>query len=478
MIKLYTKRLSLVLAATLMVAMTPPGVMAFCFSNDSLSGGGFEVKQMSPRLLSARKEMKECKNDLTGECLGKSLWSGTKAGLQDLGRDFIGRGGFSKMVAPDKTECCSWKDKGCNRAGKKNSKIIFMVTKKKFKTVKKEALKQFGIKGVKYNARVGEVEWTALLEIGATDHVECRFDGREYGCRNYVWPQTPPRPNEKTSRGLLIKSMNGDKCLEVGGWNKKNGANVNMWKCHGGKNQRWVIYRNGTIRSEMNWKCLDIAVRNVKSIKNGSNVGLHDCHGNANQRWTHWTRSNELVNRVPGGSKMCLDVAKRSTKNGANVNIWKCGKKQANQRWTVGPTATYPQVLKVRYPGKCVDNTGGKKKGTKVHAWDCNAKNANQQWSFRLLANNYVQIKSRRSGLCLDVAGSSKNNGARVGQWTCHKGANQQWKVHSVKDGWFQLRARHSGKCLDLKGPYKKNGTPFQQWACKNVPQQSFQHAG
>ena len=59
-----------------------------------------------------------------------------------------------------------------------------------------------------------------------------------------------------------------------------------------------------------------------------------------------------------------------------------------------------------------------------------------------------------------------------------HGKAHQQWKIQGVKDGWFQLRARHSGKCLDLKGPYKENGTPFQQWACKDVPQQSFRHAG
>lgn len=361
---------------------------------------------------------------------------------------------FKKTIGPDGTQCCNHKNRDCNPSGRKDGQIYFKI-------------KYAGV--------------SRVVKLGATDHMECRVNNKHPKrtvCKNYVWPYSPPHGSGKTTRGQLIKSINGDKCLDVGGGNKKNGANVNMWKCHGGKNQRWVVYRNGTIRSEMNSKCLDVAVRDVNDAKNGSNVVVSDCHGKLNQRWRTRSGVNLLMSNVPGRHNMCLDVAGRKKTNGANVQIWKCAKKAANQLWTVGKTATYPQVLKVRYPGKCVDNKGGKtKKGAGIHSWDCNAKNINQQWSFKLLANNYVQIKSRRSGLCLDVAGAKKNNGAKVIQWSCGGQKNQQWKIHGVKDGWFQLRARHSGKCLDLKGPYKPNRTPFQQWACGNVPQQSFRDA-
>lgn len=501
------KRLALGALAALFVGTAAPGAMAFCFSNDSLSNTSFTVRQMpedafkktvrktvqhsncnilpkkqKEKCLSIKKKAKAWEDQaaedvyefltdlpLVGEPIDKAAnyskkkvmeyakWQNkaikdAEKFLDDALKPLSTR--FRQTVNADGTQCCSWKNRDCNPSGKKDGTIYFN-------------MKYAGI--------------SRVVKLGATDHMECTIDKsnpRGAVCKNYVWPQSPPRPNEKTRRGLLIKSMNGDKCLEVGGWNKKNGANVNMWQCHGGKNQRWVVYRNGTIRSEMNWKCLDIAVRDVKKIGNGVNVGLYDCHGAPNQRWTHWQRTDELVNRVPGGHKMCLDVAGWKKTNGANVHVWKCGKKQANQRWTVGKTATYTRVLKVRYPGKCLDNTGGKKKGGKVHAWDCNAKNINQQWAFKVLANNYVQIKSRRSGMCLDVAGAKKDNGARVVQWPCHSKTNQQWKIHGLKDGWFQLRARHSGKCLDLKGPYKENGTPFQQWSCKNVKNQSFRDAG
>lgn len=501
-----TRRLILSAAASLLVATSTTGAMAFCFSNDSLSNTSFTVRQMKEdafkktvhktaeiskcdvlpkkqkeKCLDLKKRAKAWEDQaaediyefmtdlpLVGDPIDKAAnfamdktmeyarWQNkaikdASKVVDDILAPLSTR--FRQTVNADGTQCCSWKNRDCNPSGKKNGTIYF---------------------NVKY-ANISRV-----VKLGATDHMECTIDKKNPRgaiCKNYVWPQSPPHGNGKTIRGQLIKSMNGDKCLEVGGWNKKNGANVNMWKCHGGKNQRWVVYKNGTIRSEMNRKCLDVAVRNVRNAKNGSNVVVSDCHGKLNQRWRNLSRANLLMSNVPGRSNMCLEVGGWNKKNGANVNIWKCGKKQANQRWTVGKTATYPQVLKVRYPGKCLDNTGGKKKGMKVHAWDCNAKNVNQQWTFTVLANNYVRIKSRRSGLCLDVAGSKKNNGTKVGQWSCHNGANQQWKIHGLKDGWFQLRARHSGKCLDLKGPYKKNGTPFQQWACKDVKNQSFRDA-
>lgn len=494
-------------AAGLLIAGSTSGAMAFCFSNDSLSNTSFTVRQMPEdafkktvrktseiskcnalpkkqreKCLDLKKKAKAWEDQaaedfyafvtdlpLVGDPIDKAAkYSREKffaygkwqkkvvddAGkiLDDVLKPLSTR--FRQTVNADGTQCCSWKNRDCNPSGKKDGKIYF---------------------NMKY-ANISRV-----VKLGATDHMECTIDKnnpRGAVCRNYVWPQSPPRPNQETRRGLLIKSMNGDKCLEVGGWKKNNGANVNMWECHGGKNQRWVVYRNGTIRSEMNWKCLDIAVSNYRNIKNGSNVVLHDCHGGPNQRWTHFTRSDKLINRVPGGNPICLDVAKWNKDNGANVHVWKCGKKQANQRWTVGKTATYPRVLKVRYPGKCLDNTGGSKKGGKVHSWDCNPKNVNQQWEFKVRADNYLEIKSRRSGMCLDVAAAKKNNGAKVIQWPCNGKAHQQWKIRGVKDGWFQLRARHSGKCLDLKGPYKANGTPFQQWDCKNVKNQSFRDAG
>ena len=434
-------------AAAFLIAGSSSGAMAFCFSNDSLSNTSFTVRQMPEdafkKTVRKTSEISKCNalpKKQREKCL--DLKKKAKAWEDQAAEDFYAFVTDLPLVGDpiDKAAKYSrekffaygkWQKKVVDDAGKILDDVLKPLSTRFRQTVnadgtqccswKNRDCNPSGKKDGKIYFNMKYANISRVVKLGATDHMECTID--------------------------------------------KN-------------NPRGAVCRNGTIRSEMNWKCLDIAVSNYRNIKNGSNVVLHDCHGGPNQRWTHFTRSDKLINRVPGGNPICLDVAKWNKDNGANVHVWKCGKKQANQRWTVGKTATYPRVLKVRYPGKCLDNTGGSKKGGKVHSWDCNPKNVNQQWEFKVRADNYLEIKSRRSGMCLDVAAAKKSNGAKVIQWPCNGKAHQQWKIRGVKDGWFQLRARHSGKCLDLKGPYKANGTPFQQWDCKNVKNQSFRDAG
>lgn len=217
---------------------------------------------------------------------------------------------FKKTIGPDGTQCCNHKNRDCNPTGRKDGKIYFKI-------------KYAGV--------------SRVVKLGATDHMECRVNDKHPKrtvCKNHVWPVSPFRAHENTRRGMLIKSKHTKKCLEVGGGDKKNGANVNMWKCHGGKNQRWSVYKNGTIRSEMNWKCLDVAVGTNKPGRNGANVTMYDCHGANNQRWTSG-RDNQIISRTTGRYNWCMEVGGWDQKDGANVNIWKCGNAQANQVWWI-----------------------------------------------------------------------------------------------------------------------------------------------
>jgi len=134
--------------------------------------------------------------------------------------------------------------------------------------------------------------------------------------------------NFSTHSNVLLKGVNGT-CLEIGGWKKNNAANVNMWKCKKNQaNQRWNIDRKGQIRSALNKKCLDIAVRSLDLLKNGSNVVAHSCHSGKNQRW------QIKSGRLTGPLGYCLDVSDGKGKNGANVHVWKCHKR-ANQQWRI-----------------------------------------------------------------------------------------------------------------------------------------------
>lgn len=351
-------------------ALTTTGAMAFCFSNDSLSNTDMLVTQVDQskfvkvvtktwkksggrickigsvdktacKLLGASVKVGEtlvfqatignvnrAYNLLTGRSVFgdktnhvKKGWDKTvKKGWNKTGAvalNYIGdqlsdakallHPRFRKRIGPDGTQCCNWKNKDCNPSGKKEGKIYLEIE----------------------HAGVSRV-----VQLGATDHMECRINKKNQdsaGCVNYVFPQSPFRAHKKTARGRLIKSKHTGKCLEIGGWKKNNGANVNMWKCHGGKNQRWTVYKNGTIRSDLNGKCLDVK-GGLKGGKNGQNIFMWDCHGERNQRWTYG-RDGKILSRAAGKNNWCMEVGGWNKKDGANVNIWKCGKKQANQAW-------------------------------------------------------------------------------------------------------------------------------------------------
>ena len=111
-------------------------------------------------------------------------------------------------------------------------------------------------------------------------------------------------------------------CLDIAGVNRRRGARVHMWHCHGGANQRWYFDGRGRLRSRLNHMCLDIAGGN-----RGRNAALHmwPCHGGANQRW-RWsvrgavrrpsTRFRYVKSRL---NNFCVTARGNSRRNGTPV---------------------------------------------------------------------------------------------------------------------------------------------------------------
>ncbi|WP_426502374.1 lectin [Dactylosporangium sp. McL0621] len=117
-------------------------------------------------------------------------------------------------------------------------------------------------------------------------------------------------------------------------------------------------------------RCLDVS---GQSTANGAQVQLYDCWGGANQRFTA-TASQQL--QVYGNK--CLDANGRGTTNGTSVIIWDCNG-QTNQQWTVNADGTITGVQS----GLCLDASGAATaNGTKIVLWSCNG-GANQRWSLR-----------------------------------------------------------------------------------------------
>ena len=120
-------------------------------------------------------------------------------------------------------------------------------------------------------------------------------------------------------------------------------------------------------------RCLDV---NGASTAPGAQVDIWDCDGGANQKWTP-TAAREL--RVYNGT-MCLDAYNNQTSTGTKVELWSCNG-GANQQWVLNPDGTITGVQS----GLCLDVTGGNVpagnvNGTTAELWSCNG-GANQQWA-------------------------------------------------------------------------------------------------
>jgi alpha-galactosidase len=120
-------------------------------------------------------------------------------------------------------------------------------------------------------------------------------------------------------------------------------------------------------------RCLDV---NGASTTPGAQVDIWDCDGGANQKWTP-TAAREL--RVYNGT-MCLDAYNNQTSAGTKVELWSCDG-GANQQWVLNPDGTITGVQS----GLCLDVTGGNVpsgnvNGTTAELWSCNG-GANQQWA-------------------------------------------------------------------------------------------------
>lgn len=76
-----------------------------------------------------------------------------------------------------------------------------------------------------------------------------------------------------------------NRCLDVNGSSKDNGAQIVQWDCHGGPNQLWQLVRDGDgyrFVSLNSGRCMGIDWGNTAP---GSVARQWDCDGSTNQRW-------------------------------------------------------------------------------------------------------------------------------------------------------------------------------------------------
>lgn len=141
-------------------------------------------------------------------------------------------------------------------------------------------------------------------------------------CFKFRKAPSNPRGTRSNTAVTVLKGIGGN-CLDVEGGKTANGTKVQMWKCHGDVNQRWVqAARGGEIRG-IGGKCLTAS---------GTAVVLSSCNNGQSQKW-RLVYSQGGQARIVGVGNKCLDVAQSGTANGTAVILYQCTS-NPNQKWT------------------------------------------------------------------------------------------------------------------------------------------------
>ncbi|NNN30753.1 endonuclease [Streptomyces sp. S3(2020)] len=121
---------------------------------------------------------------------------------------------------------------------------------------------------------------------------------------------------------MLVNRATG-KCLDVNGWSTADGANIQLWTCHGGANQRWRIEElpDGTSRiiNTHSDKAIDVT---GCGTADGTNIQQWTLVNNACERWSLTSTDSGWVRLLNPNSGKVADVANCGSADGTDVRLW------------------------------------------------------------------------------------------------------------------------------------------------------------
>ena len=138
---------------------------------------------------------------------------------------------------------------------------------------------------------------------------------------------TPARPLAAQS---IATRLTADRCMDIPGGSRNQGAQIALWSCHGGENQRFTRQSNGEIRTAAGL-CINAL---GGGGRDGDRIGVWPCDGGANSRW-QVTANGE----IKGINGKCIDVPSGNTAAGTGLVLWTCNG-GLNQRWNFGGAAS------------------------------------------------------------------------------------------------------------------------------------------
>jgi hypothetical protein len=185
-----------------------------------------------------------------------------------------------------------------------------------------------------------------------------------------------------------------------------------------------VSLRNGILRNieltgQTNRQNFSLSFRDDDSgWGRGGSTGAERPRGTAVHR-------GAITNR---GSGKALDVADRSTMDGANIQQWDYTR-QPNQTWQIIDLGGGEVAIIAEHSNKALTVQGAREfNGANIvqREW---RNIPHQRWRLEQVGGGFVRIVNVGSGKVLDVAGQARENGANIQQWDYANQQNQQWRL-------------------------------------------------
>lgn len=208
----------------------------------------------------------------------------------------------------------------------------------------------------------------------------------------------------------------------------------------------------------------------------------------------------ETVNFVGVGSRLCVVVASRDSRDGINVEQGSCSADTAS--WDLIDVGGREVAVVNRATGKVLDVNGASQDdGANVQGWSWNGTGA-QRWRTEG-SSSRTRLVNVNSGKCLDVSNSATHSGANIAQFRCNGGDNQRWQLRTVSSSanrpWVggepvrpypgtpnvsggrpsgrlvyagMIVSRATSKCIDVEKASRDDGTNIRQWTCNGTPAQ------
>jgi len=287
-------------------------------------------------------------------------------------------------------------------------------------------------------------------------------------------------PNQKFKFYNNMIYTHCGKVLDVEG-GVKHGGKVIQYTPHGGQNQKWDLYPDGTIRAAGTNLCLDIeggsrserAQLVVMPYQYGSTSQRWRIKGDGEQRWKvrsqGWDCTNVTVvyPKHTRGQHCRLHEQPRLRHCGGNRHqeVHHHPHQSSNSSSSVRHPPMGSVFITSKLNGLALDIQGASRDDrAALHMY---RKHGGDNQKFRF---ENGMIYCVHSGKVLDVEGGSLQDNAKVVQYTPHGGQNQKWELHSDDT----IRVAGTNYCLDIQGGstaegtrliiYTHHGKANQQW--------------